>query len=463
MTRWPARAWAWWSRRSLRLRLTAAAALVITAALAGAAVVLVAWLRTNLISGLDQTAWQRAQAVAEIVNSGNLPAALPSAGDRDITAQVVDSKGTVRSSSPNLEGNQRAFTFAPAPATSDEPHARSVHHLPHGENGTWRAVAIRAGTPNTPMTVYAAVLTEDVDNSLAKLTRGLAIGVPLAVTVLTSVAWLLTGRALHPVEVLRAQTAEITVSDLSRRLDVPPSADALGRLATTLNDLLARLEASTHKQRQFIADASHELRSPLSSLHTQLEVAARHPESTDWRSLGPVLVEDSERLSRLVDDLVRLARLDARPQFRTRPVDLDEIVFAEVRRARQRTHLTIDQHAVSAARADGDVDALTRVVRNLLDNALRYATRRIDVSLGVRDGTAQLVVSDDGPGIPGPDRQRVFDRFTRLDDARGRDTGGSGLGLSIVRDIITVHRGTVHVEDNATGARFVVRLPITQH
>ncbi|MFF1691290.1 MULTISPECIES: ATP-binding protein [unclassified Streptomyces] len=423
--------------------------------------VLVAWLRTSLISGLDQTAWQRAQAVAEIVNSGNLHARLPSPGDRDITTQVVDSKGTVRSSSPNLEGNRRVFTFAPS--ASDEPHARSLQHLPHGENGTWRAVAIRAGTPSSPMTVYAAVLTEDVDNSLAKLTKGLALGVPMAVTALTSVAWLLTGRALRPVEVLRAQTAEITVSDLSRRLDVSPSADALGRLATTLNDLLARLEASTQKQRQFIADASHELRSPLSSLHTQLEVAARHPDSADWRSLGPVLVEDSERLSRLVDDLVRLARLDAHPRFRTRPVDLDEIVFAEVQRARQLTDLTIDQHMVSAARVDGDVDALTRVVRNLLDNAIRYATLRIDVSLGVGDGTAQLVVSDDGPGIPGPDRQRVFDRFTRLDDARARDTGGSGLGLAIVRDIITVHRGTVHVEGNGRpGARLVVRLPIAR-
>ncbi|MFB7999952.1 ATP-binding protein [Streptomyces sp. NPDC056002] len=285
----------------------------------------------------------------------------------------------------------------------------------------------------------------------------------MAVATLTGVAWLLTGRALRPVEVLRAQTAEISVSDLSRRLDVSPSADALGRLATTLNDLLARLESSTQKQRQFIADASHELRSPLSSLHTQLEVAARHPDSADWRRLGPVLVEDSERLSRLVDDLVRLARLDAHPRFRTRNVDLDEIVFAEVQRARQRTHLTIDQHTVSAARVDGDADALTRVVRNLLDNAIRHATLRIDVSLRALDGTAQLVVSDDGPGIPVPDRQRVFDRFTRLDDARARDTGGSGLGLAIVRDIITVHHGTVHVEDNAPGARLIVRLPITRH
>ncbi|MFI0737726.1 ATP-binding protein [Streptomyces sp. NPDC021100] len=450
---------AWWTRRSLRLRLTAAAALVITVGLVGAAVVLVAWLRTSLTGSLDQAAWQRAQAVAEVVDSGRLTATLPSVGERDIAVQVVDGTGTVRSGSHNLQGRPRVFTFPATAASDDDPHARSLQDLPLGGNTTWRAVAVPAGSRNDPMTVYAAVPAKDVDTSLAQLTGGLAIGVPLVVTALTSVAWLLTGRALRPVEVLRAQTAEITGSDLSRRLDVPPSADALGRLATTLNDLLARLETSTQKQSRFIADAAHELRSPLSSLRTQLEVAARHPDSADWRTLTPALMEDSERLSRLVDDLVRLARLDAHPRLRERTVDLDEIVFAEVRRARRHTPLTIDQHAVSAARVRGDTDALARVVRNLLDNAIRYATRRIDVSLGVHDGTAQLVIADDGPGIPGPDRQRVFDRFTRLDDARARDTGGVGLGLAIVRDIVTAHHGSTHIEDNAPGARLVVRLP----
>ncbi|MET7845110.1 ATP-binding protein [Streptomyces sp. NPDC005356] len=306
--------------------------------------------------------------------------------------------------------------------------------------------------------MYAAVPTDDVDISLTQLTGGPAIGVPLAVTALTSVAWMFTGRALLPVEVLRAQTPEITASDLSRRLDVSPSADALGRLATTLNDLLARLEAATQKQRQFTADAAHELRSPLSSLHTRLQVAVRHSDSANWRALAPTLVEDCERLSHLVDDLVWLARLDARPRLRKRPPG-HEIVFAEVRRARERTHFTIDQHAVSAARVDGDADALARVVRNLLDNALRYAVRRIEVSLRVCGGTAQLVITDDGPGIPEPDRHRVFDRFTRLDDARARDAGGSGLGLAIVRDIITAHHGSIDIEDAAPGARLVVRLP----
>jgi signal transduction histidine kinase len=263
------------------------------------------------------------------------------------------------------------------------------------------------------------------------------------------------------VDALRSQAAEITVSDLGRRLDVPPADDALGRLARTLNDLLARLDASTQRQREFVADAAHELRSPLSSLHTQLEVAVRHPGSTDWRTRGPALIEESERLSRLVDDLVRLARLDARPHLRKRPVDLDEIVFHEVLRARLSTSVLVDQHAVSAARVYGDGEALARVVRNLLDNAIRYAVDRIEVSLGVREGTAILVVADDGPGIPVADRRRVFERFTRLDGARARDTGGSGLGLAIAHEVITAHHGHIHVEDNDPGARIVIRIPAT--
>jgi signal transduction histidine kinase len=179
--------------------------------------------------------------------------------------------------------------------------------------------------------------------------------------------------------------------------------------------------------------------------------------------LAPDLLAESERLSRLVDNLVQLARLDAHPRLRQHPVDLDEIVFAEVGRARQHSPLTIDEHAVSAARVTGDTDALARVVRNLLDNAARHATSRIEVRLGVHDDGAHLVIADDGPGIAEPDRQRVFDRFTRLDDARARDTGGSGLGLAIVRDIVAAHHGSTHIEDNAPGARIVVRLPADDH
>ncbi|MFI5772717.1 ATP-binding protein [Streptomyces sp. NPDC051658] len=447
----------WWARRSLRLRLTAAAALVIAAGLAGAALLLVVWLHASLINGLDQTVLQRAQVVAADVDSNQIGAEVPATSHAEAAVQIVDGKGDVLSSSANLRGLPRLFTF-PA-SRSGTPHAHTVHDIPEHRNGTWRAVGVPAGTPHNPVTVYVAVPTESVDHGLAQLSAGLATGVPAVVALLTGIVWLLTGRALRPVDAMRAQTAEITGSDLSRRLDVPPANDALGRLATTFNDLLGRLDAATRRQRRFIADAAHELRSPLSTLHTRLEVADHHPESAHWQTLAPDLLRETERLNRLVDDLLRIARLDARPRLRTRPVDLDEIVFAEVREARSRTRLVIDQHAVGAARLTGDEDALARVVRNLLDNALRYAATRIDISLHTLHNTAHLVVADDGPGIPEADRERVFGRFTRLDDARARGTGGSGLGLAIVRDIVTAHHGSTHIEDNHPGTRLVVQLP----
>ncbi|MFC3572251.1 sensor histidine kinase [Streptomyces yaanensis] len=449
-----------WARRSLRLRLTAAAALIIAVALVGASCLLVVWLRMSLITGLDQTALQRAQVIAASVDNGTLARVLPVSGG-DTAVQVVGAGGSVRCSSANLAGKPALFTFPPTPSGAT-PQAHSVRGLPLSGDGTWRALAISAGGRSDPVTVYVAVPTKAVSDNLAKLTLGLAIAVPPAVALLTGVVWLLTGRALRPVEALSAQTAEITACDLGRRLDVPPADDALGRLARTLNDLLARLDVSQQRQRQFVADAAHELRSPLSSLHTQLEVAVRHPGSADWPSRGPALIEESERLSGLVDDLVRMARLDALPRLRKRPVDLDEVVFQEVRHARRRTSLVIDQHAVCAARVYGDGDALARVVRNLLDNAIRYADDRIVVRLGVRDGIACLVVADDGPGIPVADRNRVFDRFTRLDGARARDTGGSGLGLAIVHDLVLAHHGHIHIEDNDPGARMVVRIPATE-
>ncbi|MFD5468981.1 sensor histidine kinase [Streptomyces sp. NPDC127105] len=449
----------WWARRSLRLRLTAAAAAVIAAGLAGAAVLLVVWLHASLISGLDQTAFQGAQVVAADQDGGRTTADVPTTDHGGVAVQVIAGNGKVRASSANLRGRPRAFTFPASRAAT--PRAHTVDDIPVGTGGTWRAVGIPAGTARDPVTVYVAVPTESVDHGLAQLTVGLATGVPAVVAALTGVAWLLTGRALRPVDGMRAQTAEITASDLSRRLDVPPADDALGRLATTLNDLLARLDTSARRQRRFVADAAHELRNPLSTLHTRLSVAAQHPGLGDGQSLAAGLLPQTERLTRLVDDLLRLARLDARPRLRARPVDLDEIVFTEVREARRRTRLVIDQHAVGAARVAGDGDALARVVRNLLDNALRHARTRIDVSLHTLGDTAQLTVADDGPGIPEADRERVFGRFTRLDGARARDTGGSGLGLAIVRDTVTAHHGSTRIEDNRPGARLVVLLPAT--
>ncbi|MFJ7244323.1 ATP-binding protein [Kitasatospora sp. NPDC098652] len=449
---------AWWARRSLRARLTTAAAVVIAAGLAAAALVLTGWLHNSLIGGLDETALQRAQLIAAAVDRQPLDQAIPASAEAEGTAiQIIDSSGAVRASSGNIQDEPRLFTF-PAPDHGHAP-ARTVHGVPIGDESAYRALALAAGTPPDRVAVYVALSTAGVDRSLAVLDAGLAIGAPLLLAVLTGTCWALTGHALRPVETLRRQAEQITTAHLDQRLAVPPSRDEVARLAETLNDLLTRLDTSISRQRQFIADAAHELRNPLSTLKTELETATRRPGSTHWATTLPDLLAETTRLSALVDDLVQLARLDAHPALRRTPMDLDDIVYAEVRRLRTRSPLTIDQHQVTPARMIGDRHALGRLVRNLLDNAARHATNRIDVTLHVRAGTAELTVADDGRGIPPGDRERVFDRFTRLDDARGRDRGGVGLGLAIVRDIATAHGGSAEVRDNTPGAKFIIRLP----
>jgi signal transduction histidine kinase len=228
-------------------------------------------------------------------------------------------------------------------------------------------------------------------------------------------------------------------------------------LADTLNDLLARIEGATARQRQFVADAAHELRNPLAALRAELEINARHPEATPTSATD--LLAETVRLSELVDDLLALARLDADIRPRPAPVDLDDLVLEHVVRIRGTAAHRIDTKGVRASRVHGDPNALRRVIANLVDNALRHAAASVTLELtGSRTGV-RLVVADDGPGIRVADRERVFERFTRLDDARSRDAGGSGLGLAIVREIVTAHGGRIQIEDNDPGARFVVVLP----
>jgi signal transduction histidine kinase len=258
-------------------------------------------------------------------------------------------------------------------------------------------------------------------------------------------------------EAIRAEMAAITAStDLSRRVPEPRSGDEVAALAVTTNETLGALEASVDRQRRFVADASHELRSPIASLRAQLEVAAAHPGLLDIDGA----VEDVVRLQNLAVDLLLLARLDAgeRPDPGRR-VELDALVGEETA-ARHADRLPVE------VRIDGPVPPvrgsrtqLARVLVNLLDNAQRHAAGRVRVELRAEGGDAVLEVADDGPGVPPGERERIFDRFVRLDDARARDDGGAGLGLAIVRDVVTRHGGTVQVADDGPGARFVVRLP----
>lgn len=285
----------------------------------------------------------------------------------------------------------------------------------------------------------------------------LIIGVPLLVLDVALVAWLMVGRTLRPVEEIRRRVTQIRAGSLDRRVPEPVQDDEIGRLARTMNEMLERLERSVDRQRQFVSDASHELRSPIASIRTQLEVATAHPSGTDWEEVAAGVLEESHRMERLVDDLLVLARADEGVmQLRTEPVDLGEVAISEAER--------IEWPPVGTASVDpvvvgGDSLALRRVVRNLLGNAARHAEGRIEVSVGRDAAGVLLAVEDDGAGIDPEDRERVFDRFTRLEDARSRDAGGSGLGLAVVREIVAAHGGTVTVgESTLGGARFEVRL-----
>jgi signal transduction histidine kinase len=287
-------------------------------------------------------------------------------------------------------------------------------------------------------------------------------GVPLLVALVGAIAWFVVGRALRPVEAMRAEVAEITAQDLGRRVPVPRARDEIGRLATTMNDMLDRLQHSAERERRFVADASHELQSPLASSLADLEVALAHPESTQWEATARAVVADNERMTRLVGDLLFLAQSDnnGASQPRRTLVDLDDVVREEVSRLRPPEGLVVDVSGVSPAEVRGDADQLARVVRNLLENAGRYARTAITVTVSTNGtGRTELTVADDGPGVPADQRDRIFERFTRLDDSRSRATGGTGLGLAIAREIVESHRGTIDLDESASGARFVVHLP----
>ena len=228
-----------------------------------------------------------------------------------------------------------------------------------------------------------------------------------------------------------------------------------------MNTMLTRLANAADRQRQFVDDASHELRSPLTSIRTMIEVELTHPDSADWGTIGRDVLDDTIRLQRLVDDLLALARADTAVagSARREPVDLDEIVLREARRLRERTAHEVDTTSVSGAQLTGNPDELARAVRNLLDNADRHAASTITVTLDESDRAVTLTVADDGPGVPSGQRDEIFERFTRLEDARGRDQGGTGLGLAITHDIVAMHGGTIGLDD-APGARFTARFPL---
>jgi signal transduction histidine kinase len=287
----------------------------------------------------------------------------------------------------------------------------------------------------------------------------------LGLTLLTAgITWSAVGRVLRPVEAMRAQFAELSTHHLDQRVTVPRTGNEIARLATTMNTTLDQLQTAVERQRQFTADASHELRTPLACLRTELELALNRPDDANWPRVVRAAHEDTIRVQELTEDLLLLARLDAEVGDRRprRTVDLTDLVREETARRRPPRGLRLHVHAgPEPVTVQGHPALIARVLGNLLDNAERHATNTIDVRLthDPRRREAIVDVLDDGPGVLPEDRRRIFERFTRLDNARARDTGGSGLGLAIAHHITTTHQGTLDIIPSTCGAHFTFRLP----
>lgn len=442
----------------VRNRATVAACLVVACFFVAAAALFLELLRASLVDILDDSVAELAEDVGHEVEQDLLPAVFVS-DDDDSFILVVDNSGRVLSRSNNLEADTPIARIQHAGA---DPVAHTVKSLPIGKGGDFRVVALRATGRDGPVTVFAGSTFGIVEHEVVVARSLLLVGLPLLVALVGATTWVVVGRSLRPVEAIRAEVADISARALHRRVSEPPTGDEVARLAATMNAMLDRLEAATDRQRRFVGDASHELQSPLAALRADLEVAlaAVDGEAGEWPHTARRLLGDVARQEALVQDLLFLARADEQgPDRNPALVDLDDLVLTEVERLRLRAAVTVDTSAVSGAPVRGHWEDLARVARNLLENAVRYARSKVTVSLGMEDGWAVLIVDDDGPGIPPDERDRVFERFARLDSARTRQLGGTGLGLAIAREVVVEHHGTITVADWQGGARLVVRLP----
>ncbi|MFG2625493.1 ATP-binding protein [Streptomyces sp. NPDC048473] len=388
------------------------------------------------------------------------PAPSPAAGNSDDDGSNGDGRdGDGRDDDGSDDGDDDHSTPGRGEVDSGEPDFSNGTATVDGDTADYRFASVRATTSaGVTLTVHAGAPLAAEQEAVGTVRGAMLIGLPVLLLVVAGVTWLVTRRALRPVEGIRREMAAITASeDLSRRVPEPGSRDEIARLARTTNETLTALEASVDRQRRFVADASHELRSPIASLRTQLEVGAAHPELLDV----PGAVADTVRLQALAADLLLLARLDAGERPGRTTLDLGALVHEEVsQRTGDRIPVAVSVPDSGAFEVAGSRGQLARVIGNLLDNAERHAERAVAVSVRGERGGAVVAVTDDGAGVPPDERERIFERFVRLDDARTRDEGGAGLGLAIARDVAARHGGRLTVDGAPEGgARFELWLP----
>lgn len=432
------------SWRSVRGRTTLGATVVVAVALLIGAFSFYGVLSASIHGSTERAAEQRLQELAE--RAGGPGGRGIEALDDEIL-QIIGPDGAVRAAT---EEAREKLGSTPLPV-DDDPQTTTIDGDP---------VLIVSDDVDGDQTLVLAVSMDDDAETLATVATLLAIAVPLLLLLVAVTTWLVVGRALRPVERIREEVDGITAERLHQRVPVPETADEIAALATTMNGMLDRLDAAATAQRRFVSDASHELRSPLATIRQHAELAQAHPEVTSIGELAEVVSEEGLRLQGIVESLLLLARLDEGASTHDEAVDLDDIALSEVRRLRA-AGLEVDGSGIGAARVLGDPRLLSQLVRNLADNAARHGRSRIAIGVTSADGFVFVTVEDDGAGVPAEERERIFQRFVRLDEARSRDAGGSGLGLAIARGIAASAHGTLVVDDSRWGgARFVLALPL---
>ncbi|TDW21467.1 signal transduction histidine kinase [Kribbella kalugense] len=447
---------------SVRSRSTAAAVIVVAVAMLLGATALLLLLQRALITEVSDAAEGRVADVARQVSTegtAGLARDLVETTSTSQLVQVLDPSGRVVAASSTRVGT--------TPLTDLRPPAGALLRAEVGEmpliddDHSYLIVAQGASYNGQTYTAVVASSVETQRQTVTTVAKYLVIGFPALLIVVGVAGWLMVGQALRPVERIRARVQRIGTRDLTERVPVPTTRDEIARLALTMNEMLDRLETGQATQRAFVADASHELRSPLATLTAALEVIEADTTGQAWRELSQVMGTETDRMRQLVEDLLLLAKADDTGiRMRRTDVDLDDLVAAEIQRLRSSApELTVtgDVHPV---RVVGDPARLSQVLRNLVDNAARAAHTTVRLTTAEQNGSAIITVEDDGDGIPEADRQRVFERFVRLDTSRSRASGGSGLGLSIAQEIARAHNGTITLNSSSTGGTTaVVTLP----
>lgn len=432
------------SWRSVRGRTTLGATVVVAVALLIGAFSFYGVLSASIHGSTERAAEQRLEELTERAGG---PGGKGIDALEDEILQIIGADGSVRAAS---EDAREKLGSTPLPV-DDDPQTTTVD----GET-----VLVVSEDIERDQTLVLAVSMEDDAETLATVATLLAIALPLLLLLVAVTTWSVVGRALRPVELIREEVDGITAERLHQRVPVPETADEVAALATTMNGMLDRLDAAATAQRRFVSDASHELRSPLATIRQHAELAQAHPDVTSIGELAEVVSEEGLRLQGIVESLLLLARLDEGASTHDEAVDLDDIALGEVRRLRA-TGIDVDGSGIHAARVHGDPRLLGQLVRNLADNAVRHSRGRVAIGVTPSDGYVFVTIEDDGTGVPAEERERIFERFVRLDEARSRDAGGSGLGLAIARGIAASGHGTLTVDDSRWGgARFVLTLPL---